>query len=37
MEKKELGGKITKIETQPWGGEICSITTIDGCIINVFE
>jgi len=37
MEKKESGGRRMKIETQPWGGEICSITTIDGCIINVFK
>lgn len=29
--------KITEIVTQPWGGKTCSVTTIDGYIINVFE
>lgn len=29
--------KITKVETQPWGGKTCSLTTIDGYIINIFE
>ncbi|MDE7405658.1 MAG: hypothetical protein K2M89_02140 [Clostridiales bacterium] len=29
--------KITKVVTQPWGGKTCSITTIDGYIINVFQ
>ncbi|MDE6442633.1 MAG: hypothetical protein K2L12_07790 [Clostridia bacterium] len=29
--------KITKVKTQPWGGKTCSITTIDGYIINVFQ
>ena len=29
--------KITEIITQPWGGKTCSITTIDGYIINIFE
>ena len=29
--------QITEIVTQPWGGKTCSITTIDGYIINVFE
>ena len=28
---------ITKVETQPWGGKTCSLTTIDGYIINIFE
>ena len=28
---------ITQVETQPWGGKTCSITTIDGYIINVFQ
>ena len=29
--------KITDIVTQPWGGKTCSLTTIDGYIINIFE
>ena len=29
--------KITQVETQPWGGKTCSITTIDGYVINVFQ
>lgn len=29
--------KITKVEIQPWGGKTCSLTTIDGYIINIFE
>jgi len=28
---------ISEIEPQPWGANECSITTIDGCIIRVFE
>ena len=29
--------KITEVEPQPWGGKTCSLTTIDGYIINIFE
>lgn len=29
--------KITQVKTQPWGGKTCSITTVDGYIINVFQ
>lgn len=29
--------KITKVITQPWGGKTCSLTTIDGYIINCWE
>lgn len=29
--------KITEIVMQPWGGKTCSLTTIDGYIINIFE
>ena len=29
--------KITEVVTQPWGGKTCSLTTIDGYIINIFE
>ena len=29
--------KITEIVVQPWGGKTCSLTTIDGYIINIFE
>lgn len=28
---------ITEIVVQPWGGKTCSLTTIDGYIINIFE
>ena len=29
--------KISEVVLQPWGGETCSLTTIDGYIINIFE
>lgn len=29
--------KITSVKTQPWGGKTCSLTTIDGYIIDIFE
>lgn len=29
--------KISEIIKQPWGGKTCSLTTIDGYIINIFE
>lgn len=29
--------KITEVVTQPWGAKFCSLTTIDGCVINIFE
>lgn len=29
--------KITKVVTQPWGGKTCSLKTIDGYVINIFE
>ena len=29
--------KISEVVVQPWGGKTCSLTTIDGYIINVFE
>lgn len=29
--------KITEVVVQPWGGKTCSVTTIDGYIIDVFE
>ena len=28
---------ITPVETQPWGGKVCRITTIDGYVIRIFE
>lgn len=28
---------ITKVETKPWGGKTCSLTTVDGYVINIFE
>lgn len=28
---------ITPVKTQPWGGKTCNITTIDGCVISVFQ
>ena len=29
--------KITEVTTQPWGGKTCTLTTIDGFIIHIFE
>lgn len=29
--------KISEVVLQPWGGKTCSLTTIDGYIINIFE
>ncbi len=29
--------KITEVVTQPWGGKTCTLTTIDGYIISIFE
>lgn len=29
--------KITPVETRPWGGKVCLITTIDGYTIRIFE
>ena len=29
--------EVTKVETQPWGGKTCCLTTIDGYIISVFQ
>lgn len=29
--------KITEVVIQPWGGKTCSLTTIDGYTINIFE
>lgn len=29
--------KITEVVEQPWGGKTCSLTTLDGYIINIFE
>lgn len=29
--------QITDIIIQPWGGKTCSLTTIDGYTINIFE
>ncbi len=28
---------VTEVVQQPWGGKTFSITTIDSCVINVFE
>lgn len=28
---------ITEVVKQPWGGKTCSLTTIDGYTINIFE
>lgn len=28
---------ITNVVIQPWGGKTCSLTTIDGYVINIFE
>lgn len=29
--------EITEVQTQPWGGKTCSLTTVDGYVINIFE
>lgn len=29
--------QVSDVVTQPWGGKTCSLTTIDGYIINIFE
>lgn len=29
--------KITPVETQPWGGKVCWLTTVDGYTIRIFE
>ena len=29
--------EITEIEHQPWGARLCSVTTIDGTVLNFFE
>lgn len=29
--------KITDVVVHPWGGKTCSVTTLDGYIINIFE
>ncbi len=29
--------KITEVVTQPWGGKTCTLTTIDGYTISIFE
>ena len=29
--------QITDIIAQPWGGKTCSLTTVDGYIISIFE
>lgn len=29
--------EITEIKHQPWGARLCSITTIDGTVLNFFE
>ena len=38
---KHVTGKgwdeITPVETQPWGGKVCRIATVDGYIIRIFE
>lgn len=29
--------KITDVTIQPWGGKTCTLTTIDGYLISIFE
>ncbi len=29
--------QITPVEMQPWGAKTCEITTVDGCVLRVFE
>lgn len=28
---------ITEVKTEPWGSKVCTITTIDGCLLRFFE
>lgn len=35
--KKNGWNQITDVTEQPWGGKVCSITTIDGSILTFFE
>lgn len=35
--KSKGWNEISDVETQPWGGKTCSVTTIDGCILTFFE
>lgn len=35
--KKNGWQHITDIETQPWGGKECAVTTIDGSVMRFFE
>lgn len=35
--KKNGWNQITDVKEQPWGGNTCSITTIDGSILKFFE
>jgi len=29
--------EITEVQLQPWGSKMCTVTTIDGCILQFFE
>lgn len=29
--------EISEVVVQSWGGKTCTLMTIDGCIINIFE
>ena len=29
--------EITEVYQQPWGGKTCTLTTIDGYVINIFQ
>jgi len=28
---------ITEVNVEPWGGKVCTVTTIDGCSLRFFE
>lgn len=35
--KKSGWSQITEVVTEPWGGKICEVTTIDGSVLKFFE
>ncbi|MHB8128773.1 MAG: VOC family protein [Mobilitalea sp.] len=35
--KQHGWNQITEIKTEPWGGKTCSVTTIDGSVLTIFE
>lgn len=35
--KSQGWNQITEVQSQPWGGKTCSVTTIDGSVLTFFE